>query len=353
MTRTELRIAWMLASACALFASCESTTRVGSECRHGVCPQANSATSPACLVSSTFAEISVTRTADDVPTAPDSPSLGRVCLPRELPIDSQGHVACRVLWRMDEQPTTYAEDDMGNPVPLAEPWAGNCSDLPFLKPAGQGQPANACLVEQVTPAQAGTGEADGWFWSTDMDENCANPGVGIAFTQAANPPSGVIIDVACSRVQAAGSDGELVDIDAAECGEPPAGITTDVGAACLPATAPAEFDDREAYVETPSQQCATGACLVYRMIGNVDPECEGCKTSADFQCVDDGGVRHCATEEEIEKRAYCSCRCDRPAGDPGPLCECADGFGCIEVLEDGPPGIRGSYCVREGTFTVP
>lgn len=356
MTRTEMRVAWMLASACALLAaSCESTTRVGSECRHGVCPQANAATSRACLVSSTAAEIGVTRTADDVPTSPESPWLGHVCLPREIPIDSRGHVACRVLWRIGEgEESSFGMDDAGNMVPVAPPWAGTCSDLPFLMPAGPEHPPNACLVTQITADEAAAGEADGWFWNTEMDADvCPNPRVGVAFTRGANPPSGVVLDVACSRVQAAGSDGELVDVDASECSEPPAGDVSDLGAACLPATAPAEFDDLEAYVETPSQQCATGACLVFRLRGSADPECQPCEKPADLQCVDDGGVRFCAAKEQIPKRAYCSCRCDAPAGDPGPRCDCADGFTCIEVLEDGPPGIRGSYCLRDGTFTLP
>jgi hypothetical protein len=54
----------------------------------------------------------------------------------------------------------------------------------------------------------------------------------------------------------------------------------------------------------------------------------------------------CPNDKEIDRSVYCSCRCDAPEGDPGSLCECGEGFGCFATIEDAPPGIRGSYCVR-------
>lgn len=318
----------MLVGACALLAaSCESSTQVGSDCRNGVCPRENLISSQGCVVSSTVAEITVTRSGDgDL-----DEGLGQVCLPRPLPADSAGRVTCRVLWLLAEA-GSVPENEGTSPE--------QCSDLPFLEPAGPGYPPNACHVQQVTPEEAAASERDGWFYKGGDVPDCRS-GQAVSYTRSAHPPSRVTVKVNCTRVQAA-ENGELVDVDATECGPLPDGNGDDVGDACLPSATPAGgFDDREAYVEARSNQCDTQACLVYRLRGDPSADCEADR---------DAGVV-CATEGEVENRAYCSCRCDAPEGDPGELCECADGFSCQPALEDGPPGIRGSYCVRDGTFT--
>jgi hypothetical protein len=339
MIRTELMIPSLLVSACALLvASCESTTQVGSDCRNGVCPRENLISSEACVVSSTSAEIAVTRLREE---PPGTPTLGRMCLPRPLPIDSQGQVACSVLWRLGEA----FDSDEELPAEVAPPSPEQCSDLPFLEAAGPGHASSVCAVKQLTAEDVVEGELDGWFYDAEASEcgRGTQPGPGVSFTLDATPRSGVVVQLNCSDVQAAESDGELVHVDATECGELANGSMDDVGDACLPAATPERgFDDRETYVETRSAQCETEACLVYRLRGHPGPDCQADR---------DAGV-YCATEDELDKRAYCSCRCDAPAGDPGELCECGNGFSCIPVLEDGPPGIRGSYCVRNGTFTA-
>ena len=339
MIRTELMIPSMLVSACALLAaSCESTTQVGSDCRDGVCPRENLVTSQSCVVSSTSTEIAVVRLRDDDPAE----ARGTVCLPRALPIDSQGQVACRVLWRLGEA----LNSDEELPADIAPPSPEQCSELPFLEAAGPGHASNVCAVKQLTAEDVAEGELDGWFYDANAPEcgRGTEPGPGVSFTLDATPRSGVVVQVDCSDVQAAESDGALVHVDATECGELANGSMDGVGDACLPAGIPAGgFADQEAYVESRSDQCETEACLVYKLRGHPGPSC---------QPDSEAGV-YCATEDEIERRAYCSCRCDAPAGDPGELCECADGFTCLPVLEDGPSGIRGSYCVRDGTFTPP
>jgi hypothetical protein len=340
MIRTELMIPSMLVSACALLvASCESTTQVGSDCRDGVCPRENLISSEACVVSSTSAEIAVTRVRDEEPGT----ALGNVCLPRPLPINSQGQVACRVLWRLGE--AFDSDDEL--PAEVAPPSPEQCSDLPFLEAAGPGHAANVCMVKQLTAEEVTAGELDGWFYNDDASGVCgraADPRPAVSFTPGATPPSGVVIKVACSNVQAAESNGELVSVEATECGELANGSADGIGDACLPTGTPAGgFADQEAYVESRSDQCDTEACLVYKLRGYPNADCD--ETA-------DAGVQ-CASEREVEQRAYCSCRCDAPAGDPGELCECGDGLTCVPVLEDGPPGIRGSYCVRDGTFTPP
>jgi hypothetical protein len=58
----------------------------------------------------------------------------------------------------------------------------------------------------------------------------------------------------------------------------------------------------------------------------------------------------CATPEEIEKRIYCSCRCD--SDDTGLAeCECPSDFTCAPVLKQGGAGVRGGYCVRKSSLT--
>ena len=127
--------------------------------------------------------------------------------------------------------------------------------------------------------------------------------------------------------------------------------TPAVGAPCLPEQIPEEgFADQEAYIESSSVQCETRVCIVFRLRG--DPR-EGCVpmmancNPSDPNCAPD---KYCATPQDVEKRVYCTCRCN--SADTGfAECECPDGFTCVDVLEQGGPGVRGGYCVKNGTFT--
>jgi hypothetical protein len=132
--------------------------------------------------------------------------------------------------------------------------------------------------------------------------------------------------------------------------------TPAVGAPCLPEQVPSTgFDPSEAYIESSSVQCETRVCLVYQLSG--DPRLDSCKPAGSVppctemdkaKCPPVGAT--CADKTETERRVYCSCRCD--AGDTGfAECACPDGFKCHKILEQGGPGVRGSYCVRAGTFT--
>ena len=108
------------------------------------------------------------------------------------------------------------------------------------------------------------------------------------------------------------------------------------------------FADREAYVESSSVQCETRVCIVFRLRG--DPR-EGCVPVTPTQRSERRPASTSARRRnEVEKRVYCTCRCN--SGDTGfAECECPDGFTCVDVLEQGGPGVRGGYCVRNGTFT--
>lgn len=126
-----------------------------------------------------------------------------------------------------------------------------------------------------------------------------------------------------------------------------------VGAPCLPEQVPdTGFDDREAYIESSSVQCETRVCMVFRLRG--DPR-EGCvETGAAVACdpndPDCVPTVRCATPAEVRDRVYCTCRCNS-GGTGFAECECPDGFSCVDVLEQGGPGVRGGYCVKNGTFT--
>jgi hypothetical protein len=124
--------------------------------------------------------------------------------------------------------------------------------------------------------------------------------------------------------------------------------TPAVGAPCLPEQVPEDgFADQEAYVESSSVQCETRVCIVFRLRG--DPR-EGCVPVEPDPNDPMSTGRYCATKEDVEKRVYCTCRCN--SADTGfAECECPDGFTCVDVLEQGGPGVRGGYCVRNGTFT--
>ena len=116
-----------------------------------------------------------------------------------------------------------------------------------------------------------------------------------------------------------------------------------VGDPCTPEQIPPNggFNPAEAYVETSSVQCETRVCLVYRLSG--DPRCVG--HSIDSQCPTPESI---PMASEVEKRIYCTCRCDAP-NDSFATCECPDDYACVSVLELGGPGVEGSYCVKKGT----
>ena len=132
--------------------------------------------------------------------------------------------------------------------------------------------------------------------------------------------------------------------------------TPAVGAPCLPEQVPDDgFDPSEAYIETSSVQCETRVCMVYQLEGApkgsascVPPEsCKKCD-AGDMKCVAD--VR-CAADEQVAKRVYCTCRCDSGGGGFAE-CDCPSGFTCAQVLEQGNAGVRGKYCVRDGTISM-
>ena len=115
----------------------------------------------------------------------------------------------------------------------------------------------------------------------------------------------------------------------------PGPLPREVGAACVPSSVPfGGFVSSEVYLEGPGRTCGGDApfCIVYQLEGDPRPACSGTA---------------CADPAEVERRVFCSCRCDTDT--PGAsLCDCPSGFRCENVLDLGGPDIRGSYCIRSG-----
>jgi hypothetical protein len=231
-------------------------------------------------------------------------------------------------------------------------------DLPFLEPADDSTPGVAdfaratnvkhvCRVKQIDTEHGP--EEQGWYYAVDSKYDpltCLNVTAGLPRSED------ISVWVTCPRTQAITRDGELVESDPGLCSLPAdsARHAREVGQACTVTTVPdGGFADSTIHVETNSPDCDTGACLVYKLQG--DPDCK--PAGSDKLC--DDGTRpptFAPSASETNKRMYCSCRCDAPEGDPGDLCTCDAGYSCVPTLHDGPPGVRGSYCVKNGTFST-
>jgi hypothetical protein len=127
-----------------------------------------------------------------------------------------------------------------------------------------------------------------------------------------------------------------------------------VGDPCVPENTPAGgFLQGEAYLETSSVQCRTRVCMVYMAGETAPPSLDPSTSREQCELTMGGGAPACAgfpSEEQIEERVYCTCRCQAPEGSGTPTCACGDGFTCVEdLLVLGGDGIRGGYCVRDTT----
>lgn len=112
-----------------------------------------------------------------------------------------------------------------------------------------------------------------------------------------------------------------------------------VGDPCVPESIPAGgFDPREIYLENGSVQCRTRACMVYRLKGDPLELCGEPGADPDT----------CANQEAVENQIFCTCRCS--VSDPSqantPLCNCGEGFTCVDdLITAGGLGVQGGYCV--------
>jgi hypothetical protein len=261
-----------------------------------------------------------------------------VCLRRD--VFTEGTV-CRLYWAFDDAP-----------LPSGEALNG-CDGLPFLESVDEATPgvfdfktemhaSHVCRVKQV---QSNGGEEQGWYYP-DRPEREGGTLTCLNFTSGVPLVNPLSVWLTCDAAQTITRDGALVDSKSASCTVPErTKRVKDIGSECELTTVPeGGFQDSTVYVETNSESCDSGACLVYHLVG--DPSCE-----AGERGVCSGG-RVPLDQREVSKRMYCSCRCDAPDGDPGDLCTCDPGFSCVPTLNDGAPGVRGSYCVKNGTFNA-
>jgi len=123
-----------------------------------------------------------------------------------------------------------------------------------------------------------------------------------------------------------------------------------IGDPCIPENIPQEdrdgdglpdgFDAAEVYIETSSVQCRTRTCMVFALNGN--PE----KIVGEPSC--GAGDTDCVTQQEVDTQVFCSCRCSLGPGAAAntPLCNCGDGFTCVDdLVTTGGDGVVGGYCV--------
>lgn len=138
--------------------------------------------------------------------------------------------------------------------------------------------------------------------------------------------------------------------------------SSDVGDPCIPQAIPAGgFAPQDIVIETTSVMCRTRVCLVYEFAGDPTHEfisldehtCELDGFDEDGVALNPDGSQWylddllCRSRHDIREHVYCSCRCDTGVADSNvPLCDCPNGFACVELQEGGGPGVEGSYCVR-------
>jgi len=296
--------------------ACEQTSRVGSGCVDGVCPQALSREDDACRITSDGSEIGVTEGQD-----------ATACLPTPLRRYETGTVQARVLYYL----------------PANGDAAIKCTDRPYLKPVNdelrakhqQNNPGGElCEVNQLAVIDADGGEptvaaGDGFYYDDFSDAfgtECTGSAAGrVVLTLGAQPWEATTVIISAN--EAVTADG-AVDPDLS-CN--PIRGTAPIGARCLPAQR--DYSDAQTVIETRSEACGDGVCLVYHLEGDTDPSCDASASN-----------NRCASEEQIDARAYCTCRCNAPAGSAD-LCACPDEFSCVDVV-DLRDDVAGGYCVK-------
>lgn len=294
----------------------EPTTIIGSACEDGTCLQPDEEPSQggACLFTETGAWIDV---AESGPTD--------MCLPNALALGTGQDRSC----------------DVRVMLPAAM-LAMSCIEAGLLPPRSAAE--GACLLQELGSSEREQSGARGWYWDPNATE-CGAAG-SIHVTEGAVPDGlgewAVYLDCGDTFY---GEGRSSADGDV--CRPPsPSSETEDLGKSCTPIVPEGGFDDRAAYVMTGASECATGACVVYKLRGDPSPDCTPRPPVAE---TGDPGLR-CVSGDEVDQRVYCSCRCAGPEGDPGELCDCPDMFSCVQLMTNAPPGVRGGYCVRNAPF---
>jgi hypothetical protein len=130
-----------------------------------------------------------------------------------------------------------------------------------------------------------------------------------------------------------------------------------IGDPCVPEVIPGSasgtgYSSSEVYLETSSVQCRTRTCMVFKLGGDPSKVVgeDSCPPGSSANCVRrDGEI----SATDSLQRVFCSCRCSTSDGNPNtPLCNCTDGFHCVQVVTGSNPGLNGGYCVPNDLCTA-
>jgi hypothetical protein len=296
----------------------------------------------------------VKRTLTEITNAPDR------CLPGPLPRDADGTAACKVFalstdgsCACDGANRTPTTDAIRDTVVERARRDGLCdgADGPNCEEAcvcenleATGDSLDACL--------AGAEEADGWCYVVpdagigSAPVECDTDFHGqVRFAGTAQPNKEEQLFLACSETsQSVGQKLALGSVCVASEEQYPAfsGFALD-----------------EVVVDTGSDACASGICLVEGFQGRVT--CPLGSPAGEGACAIPGSGQRVLVEVQSQLIARppsvastCSCRCAGPG--PGPFCSCTERQICAPLIADfGLPGddLAGSYCVPAGAVVDP
>jgi hypothetical protein len=297
------------------------------------------------------------------------------CVPRPLPIASDGSVACAVYsahlvadstecacnepWR---RPAPEAARRLFEPELVANSMCGgttgiDCADFCLCETVpATGESADSCLEDLVPSPSSG-----GWCYvdpengrgSTDLVANCPASMRRLVrvLPDESNPDDGTSYLIACSG-------GPLTNGSST----PGPGA---VGSPCLPDEerhpGSSGFTLDAVYAEFGAADCHSNICLINHVQGRVScpyGQTSEQATTDSHACFLPGSdlpvdvpVAPQLVYRRADKHAICSCRCDGPG--PGPFCACPSGTQCRPVVREiGVPGgedFEGSYCIPTGT----
>lgn len=321
----------------AALAGCEESTMVGSGCPNGACPEALVRDDDVCTVRTDVAELAIT-------AGPVEPTLDLdICLPTPLERDGGGTVQARIFYLI----TSDAELQV------------DCTERTFLKPVSKelrdylsDQEGVLCELNQLAVIAGEDGgtpiiaAGEGFYYEdfsdpSEVAPHCSEDSVArVAITQGAEPWTGVIVKMATAeKLNADGVADPNLSCEPIQGTEP-------IGTPC--SAQQSEYFDLQAIIATRSDDCGQGVCIAYHLHGRVDGEC-GAATEPDGPVGDASVVddTECADPEQIDMRMYCTCRCDGPPGTTD-LCDCPDGFSCVDTIAPTISSAAGSYCVKNG-----
>jgi hypothetical protein len=356
-----------------------SACPTGFECESDACvPKARAASGPP----SSEQTLSGNSWVALLATGPESGFLTGRCMPRSLPVDSEGHVSCTAMAFRSGSPGCRCDEAGFGALAADALRAGKDR----LQQAGvcdvAGQPACddlcGCELLQKTGSDLET---------CQQQDGTLNGAAGWCYIDPSQGAGSSSLVASCPQTQRRVvrvegiSDQTLVLACTSTTPTRPPQVATPggMGDPCIPGDEFRQnfsgYGETEVNIESGSPSCSTGICLVAHFAGrttcpygqpgvtvdgvtSVDPS-----LGPDERCYLPGASHEPANEITVpvapqlvarspEKSVYCSCRCDGPAGE-GPFCACPSGFECAHLVDSygtaGGAQFTGSYCIKAGT----